>query len=113
MILVDRKISLEELKVMSEKMFDDLVKAVVDTDKGIMVVDAIMHADIESYMLEKGSDQKDLWGINIHPTIEGDDWVEFDSLINLRPSWGNRSRGVDNQAIQKRIIDIVTKLVEK
>ncbi len=63
MIRVDKKISLEELKVMSKKMFDNLVKAVVDTHKGIMVVDAIMHADIETHMLEQGSKQGDLWGI--------------------------------------------------
>ena len=113
MIKVDKKISLEELKVLSEKMFDNLVKAVVDIDKGIIVVDALMHADIETQMLEDGSKQGDLWGINIHPAVLDEDWIEFDSLINLRPSWGNRSRGVDDPGVQKLIIGIVTNLVEK
>ncbi len=78
-----------------------------------MVVDGLMHADIESFLLEQGSDQNNLWGINIHPTVEGDDWIEFDSLINMRPSWGNRSRGVDDLATQKKIITLVTRLVER
>ncbi len=115
MVLVDKTntISLEELNIMSEKMFDHLVKAVVDTQKGIMFVDALMHADMENHLLNQGSSQGDLWGINIHPTLQDDDWIEFDSLINLRPSWGNRSRGVDDQAMQKHIRDIVTELVKK
>ena len=113
MLIVEKKISREELKSMSKKMFDDLVKAVVDIEKNIMVIDGLMHADIESFLLEQGSDQNNLWGINIHPTVEGDDWIEFDSLINMRPSWGNRSRGVDDLATQKKIITLVTRLVER
>ena len=115
MILVDieNTISLEKLDDMSEKMFDHLVKAVVDTQKSIMIVDALMHADIENHMLKQGSSQGDLWGITIHPTLKNDDWIEFDSLINLRPSWGNRSRGVDDPTIQEQIMKIVTNLVKR
>lgn len=109
---VDTKISIEELKPMSEKMFARLVKAVVDIEKELMVVDAELHADEELCMLEQGSDQKNLWGINLYPEQFGkENWIEFDSMINLRPSWGNKSRGVDDPAIRKRIIEIVNKLV--
>jgi len=95
-------------------MFGDLVKAVVDIEKEIMVVDAELHADEESILLEQGSNQEDLWGINIYPEFVGDKrWIEFDSMINFRPSWGNRSRSVDDPKIQKRIINIVNKLVTK
>ena len=40
-----------------------------------------------------------------------EDFIEFDSMINIRPSWGNCSRGVDNVDTQKSTIDIVNKLV--
>ena len=114
MHIVDTTISIEELKKMSEKMFARLVKAVVDIEKEIMVVNADLHADEELLLLEQGSDQKNLWGINIHPNhVDNDNWIEFDSMINLRPSWGNKSRGVDDPKIQERIIKIVTKLVKK
>jgi len=36
----------------------------------------------------------------------------FDSMINLRPTWGNRSRGVDNEKIQEKIKKIVNSLIE-
>ena len=111
MQVVTDKISIEELKKMSEKMHNNIVKAVVDLEKGIMVVDADMHADQEMLLLEEESRQEDLWGINIHPHKSRDEWIEFDSMINLRPSFGNRSRGVDNPAIQERIKKLVNKLV--
>lgn len=113
MKIVADKISIEELTEMSENMFGGLVKAVVDIEKKIMAVDAGLHADEESLLLENGSEQKNLWGINIYPEMTGDDFVEFDSMINLRPSQNNRSRGVDDIEIQKRILEIVNQLVEK
>ena len=110
---VRKEIRKEELEAMASKMFGNLVKAVVDIEKGILVVDAELHSDQEAYLLEKGSKQKNLWGINIYPELMGDEMIEFDSMINLRPSQGNNSRGVDDAEIQKKIIDIVnSKVVE-
>jgi hypothetical protein len=109
---VTEHITIEELKKMSEKMFGGMVKAVVDIERGIMVVDASLHADEESFLLEDGSKQEHLWGINLFPEQAGKDgFLVFDSMINLRPSWGNRTRGVDDPAIQKQIRQIVMKLV--
>jgi len=114
MQVVKEKISVEELKKMSEKMFSNLVKAVVDIDQEIMVVDAPMHADQEYLLLESGSKQEHLWGFNIYPDQMGTSgFIVFDSMINLRPSWGNRSRGVDDPQIQEKIRKIVNKLVVK
>jgi hypothetical protein len=112
MKVVRENITVEELKKMSEKMFGGLVKAVVDIEKEIMVVDAELHADEELLLLEEGSEQKYLWGINIHPDkAKNNDWIVFDSMINLRPSWGNKSRGVDDPKIQEKIRTIVNQLV--
>jgi len=52
-------------------------------------------------------------GNKSYPDDKGEDFIEFDSMINLRPSWGNRSRGVDDIETQKKIIAIVNKLVQK
>ncbi|MFH1232517.1 MAG: DUF5674 family protein [Patescibacteria group bacterium] len=112
-IIITNKISLDELKQLSEKMFGGLVKAVIDVEKKIMVVDAELHADEEALLLKNGSVQKDLWGINIYPEIQDKNWIEFDSMINLRPSQNNRSRGIDDLEIQKKIIIIVNNLVIK
>lgn len=113
MKIVEKEITIGELKEMSVKMFGNLVKAVVDVKKEIMAVDADLHADEEALLLEHGSEQKNLWGINIYPEMQGSDFVEFDSMINLRPSQNNRSRGVEDVEIQKNILKIVEKLVKK
>ncbi len=107
------RISLDELKGMAAGMFGDMVKAVVDVDRGIMALDAELHADQENALLEQGSQQADLWGINLYPEMAGEDFIEFDSMINLRPARGNRGRGVDDPALRKRIIAVVEGLVER
>lgn len=104
---VEKQISIAELKEMSAKMFGNLVKAVVDLENEILVVDAELHSDEEAYLLQLGSKQEHLWGINIYPELQDDERIEFDSMINLRPSQGNNSRGVEDEAIQKKILDIV------
>ena len=112
LIAKGEKISRDELRQIAEKMFGNLVKAVVDVEKGIMAVDADLHADEEAFLLNEGSEQKNLWGINLYPEMEGEDFVEFDSMINLRPSQNNRSSGVENLEIRKKILEIVDTLVE-
>lgn len=78
-----------------------------------MVVDAELHADQEKVLLENGSKQENLWGINLYPEdFAQEEFIEFDSMINLRPSWGNRSRGVDDENLRRKIIKIVNKLVD-
>jgi len=113
MKIVADRITLDELKTMSLKMFGNLVKAVIDVEKGIMAVDAELHADEEALLLKEGSKQEFLWGINLYPEIQGDDWLEFDSMINLRPSRGNRSRGIENPQTQQKIREIVNVLISK
>ncbi len=89
-----------------------MVKAVVDVEKKSMIIDADLHADEEAELLASGSFQKNLWGINLYPDLYGsDDFIEFDSMINLRPSQDNNSRGVDDLSVQKKIRTIVSSFI--
>ena len=114
MKIVKGKIEIAELKGMTEKMYENLVKAVVDIEKEIMAIDAEMHVDLEQLLIEKENCQpKNLWGINIHPDFTGENFIEFDSMINLKPGLGNRTRGVEDGQIREKIIKIVDNLVQK
>lgn len=107
-------ITLSELEDMAENMYGELVKAVVDIEKRLVVVDAGLHVDEEQLLLEHGSKQADLWGINLYPEYYGeDDFVEFDSMINIRPEQNNRSRSVDDKKIQDTIRDIIAEVVHE
>jgi len=101
-----------DLKILAEARFGDMVKAVVDLDRGIMAVGGELHADEEALLLEDGSKQGSLWGINFYPEETGEDWVEFDSMINVRPSQGNRSRTVEDANVRAAIRRVVAQLVK-
>ena len=110
--IVLRCVSLGHLVALAEESFGDFVKAVVDVEKGIMAIGGELHADEEAALLADGSRQADLWGINLYPAEYGEaTWIEFDSMINVRPAQGNRSRGVGDAATQERIAEIVDRLV--
>ena len=106
-------IAIEELRRLVPGRFRDMIKGVVDLQRRLLVIDADMHADQEAALLADGSDQRDLWGINLYPQLEGPDWLEFDSMINLRPSFGTRSRGVDDAATREAIAALIASLVRR
>jgi len=106
-------ISLDEIRTLAHGRFGDMVKGVVDLARGTLLLDADMHADQEAELLAEGSAQADLWGINLYPDAAGDDWLEFDSMINLRPSFGNRSRGVDDPLTRAAIARLVARVVRR
>lgn len=107
-----RPIARARLAELAESGFGDMIKAVVDCARRVMVVGGELHADEEEWLLENGSQQSDLWGINLYPTETTEDWIEFDSMINVRPSQGNPGRGVESQETRKLIRSIVAELVQ-
>ena len=109
MKIINQVFALNELKEMAIATFGDMVKAVVDTEKELIAIDAELHSDLEALLLESGSKQENLWGINLYPEAKDDGFVEFDSMINLRPSQNNKTRGVEDKEIRKRIIEIADK----
>ena len=106
-------VTLDELRRMLGTRFHDVVKGVVDLRRGVMLLDADMHADQEAALLAEGSSQVDLWGINLYPELLEAEWLEFDSMINLRPSFGNRSRGIDDAATRAAVGELVGRLVRR
>mgnify|MGYP000253547541 CR=1 FL=1 len=111
MKIVKDKIQVEDLKRMARETFGDMVKAVVDVEKGVMAIGGELHSDEETLLIGEGSHQKDLWGINLYPAeYPSEKWVEFDSIINFKPLDGNESRGVDNPETRDKIIEIVRNL---
>ena len=100
-----------ELKQLAANIFGHMIKAVIDIRTEAIAVDAELHSDLEALLLQKGSKQRDLWGINFYPDMEGDDFIEFDSMINVRPSQNNRTRGVESVEIRNKIIRIVSQRI--
>lgn len=111
--VITDSITFEKLRKIAKEQFGDLAKAVVDVGQEIMAVGGELHSDEEVFLAEKhGSKREHTWGINLYPDKAGsNDFIEFDSVINLKPSQGNRSRGVEDVAIQQKIRNVVEKLI--
>src|SRR5215208_4975623 len=108
--IVRDAISLAEVQELAQRRFGDMVKACVDIRRSIMAIGGELHSDEEAVLLDDGSTQSDVWAINIYPEEAGDAWIEFDSMINVRPAQGNRSRVVEDAAIQLEIRQVVAML---
>jgi len=111
--IVRTRIPLGVVSELASLGFGDMVKAAVDISRGIMAIGGELHSDEEAVLLEDGSSQSDIWGINLYPAESGDAWIEFDSMINVRPSKGNRSRGVEDPGLQSRVRDVVRSLIDR
>ncbi|MFY9492876.1 MAG: DUF5674 family protein [Minisyncoccia bacterium] len=110
--IITSPISKVELKISAHGTFASLVKAVVDIEQEIMAIGGELHADEEAVLIENGSRNNNLWGINIYFDQPEDEWVEFDSMINLKPALGNRSRSIESAEIQEKIKKIVSLLIK-
>ncbi|HYN83373.1 MAG TPA: DUF5674 family protein [Gemmatimonadaceae bacterium] len=91
--------------------FGEMIKGVVDVSRRVIALGGELHSDEESALLDDGSVQNDLWGINLYPAESGENWIEFDSMINIRPALNNRSRDVEDENLRERIREVVTKLI--
>ena len=112
MTIIRESVRKEQLKEMAQEFYGDMVKCVVDVDRKILALNAELHSDLEKLLLEDGSVQESLWGINLYPEADGDDFVEFDSLINISPRRKNFSRDVEDSSIRDDIRLIVDNLVK-
>lgn len=101
------KVPFSEIKRLADLRFGDMVKGVVDLENKKVALGGELHADEEAELLNGGSKQEDLWGINIYPDIKFPDTIEFDSMINIRPRQNNRSRGVESEEVRNKILEIL------
>ena len=111
MKIVSDKITLAELETMAKNMYGNLVKAVVDVEREVVAIDGELHIDLAELLVEGGSTNKNLWGVNIYFDSK-DDWLEFDSMINLKPQLGNRTRSVDDPVVREKIKTILKKFIK-
>lgn len=91
--------------------FEDMVKYVVDVERGIVAIGGEMHSDAEQVLLESGSRQADLWGANYYPGRGREGCIEFTSFVNIRPSAGNRGMELQDPALRARVREITFALV--
>jgi hypothetical protein len=95
-----------------EQMLDTLetyIKVAVDVRRKILAGGGILHADCEAELLADGSYQEDIWGADWYPKSQK---VQFEALINIRPSENNPRMEIQNPNIRLQVEFIVKDLLE-
>jgi hypothetical protein len=110
--IIKEKITKKELEDIAKEFYVDMVKAMVDIESETMAVGGELHSDASELLIKNGSNQENIWGINIYLDKPKEERIEFSSLINIRPLKGNRSIGVELPEIREKIRKIVDKLIE-
>jgi hypothetical protein len=109
-VTLTERIDASELRRLSER-FEGMAKYVVDVDRRVIAIGGEMHADAEEVLLDSGSRQADLWGANYYPGRGPEGCIEFTSLINIRPSAGNRGMELQDGALREKVREITFALV--
>lgn len=110
-MILEKQITIEQLTLIASNLYGDMVKAVADIRCGSIAIDGELHSDLERELLESGSNQEDLWGFNLYPGMDDEDYIEFDSLINIRPRQNNMSRNVESEDVRSKISELVERFI--
>ena len=111
MKIISDMITTQELQQMAKVSFGNMVKAVVDIDKGIIAIDGELHADLEALLVQHGSLSENIWGINIYPDLKDFKFIDFESMLNVRPLQNNPGRTIQDEVIKDKIRHIISRLV--
>ena len=97
--LLIQKAAPQQINDMLE-IYPRLIKIAVDIRQKVLAGGGEMHADCERVLLDNGSEQDDIWGANWYP---GEQRVEYEALINIRPRLGNRSIVIQSEEIRQAV----------
>jgi len=94
--------SKDEIEKLKEQ-FDVYIKTVIDIEKKVCSAGCDRHSDSEKILLEEGSIQSDIWGggVDLETKI-----IDFNSLINIRPSDKNMSNEIQGSKIRKKFEEL-------
>lgn len=106
MELIQKPLSQPEIQQIQQK-YGNYVKVTVDLEKEILVVGCELHADGEKILLDKGSQQDNIWGGGINFKSKE---VDTTAVLNIRPRLDNPSIEILDQQRRNKLIEIVKKL---
>lgn len=110
--VVEQNISIEELKKLAREFYISMIKGVVDIENEIVAFGGEFHMDANIVLLDKGSKQSNIWGFNLHFDKSRDSWIEYTSLINIRPAQNNRDIEVSDDNIRFKMKEIINSIIK-
>lgn len=105
--IVKDQISLEELQTLAKEFYGAMIKGVADIERGVAAFGGEYHMEANMILIEDGSGQSNLWGFNVYFKKPREDWLEYISLINIRPVDGNFDMMIGDEQIRNKVKEIV------
>ncbi len=106
-LIITKKATEEQIKQMAEDL-NGYIKVVVDVKQEILAAGGHKHVDAEQLLLADGSHQDNLWGGGFD--LESGE-IDYNSMINVRPTQGNLSRDIMSSEIRKVFDKILKRLL--
>lgn len=110
--IIDKKISESELREIAKDFYGDMIKGVVDTERKIIAMGGEYHMDASMVLIDDGSKQQDVWGFNWYFDKNEDEQIEYISLINIRPTQGNKTMEVQDAFLRDKMKNIILKFLK-
>jgi hypothetical protein len=110
-IILDHKITIDEVKKLADFWYGTMIKGAVDIKGGRVALGGDYHIEDSELLSSTGSKFEDIWGFNIRFEENPDGVLEFDSMVNIKPNFGNRSRNINNREIIDKATNIVLKFI--
>lgn len=87
-----------EITKLSE-IFGTYIKTVIDVKKKVCSAGCDRHFESEKILLQRGSNQSDIWGggIDLETKV-----IDFNSFINIRPKDRNTSNEIQDAKIREK-----------
>lgn len=111
-IILDHKITTEEVKKMADFWYGTMIKGAVDIEGGRVALGGDYHIEDSELLTSTGSKFEDIWGFNIRFEENENGVLEFDSMVNIKPNFGNRSRSINNADVIKKATEIIYKFID-
>lgn len=110
--ILDHKISIEEVKKLADFWYGTMIKGTVDIELGRVALGGDYHIESSEILTASGSKFEDVWGFNIRFEENENGVLEFDSMVNIKPNFSNRSRGIGNEEVIKKATEIIYKFID-
>ena len=103
---------MEEVRALATEWYGTMIKGTVDIVENKVAIGGDYHLETYELLIKDGSNHANIWGFNIRFDEGGKDLLEFDSLVNIKPALGNKSRSVENPEIIKKATEIINSWIQ-
>ncbi len=105
--ILEKPVSMDYVRELAVEWYGTMIKGTVDIAKNKVAIGGKYHVESCELLVEGGGDHTNVWGFNIRFEEDQNGILEFDSLVNIKPSLGNKSRSVENPEIIKKATEII------